>query len=168
MIQPNPSRSSYLWRGLLLVLVMLLIGCFGGTPTQRAAGDGPPSAQEDSRRRPKLQDRIAFLEQYVTFRRTYLQLEYNVFYQNNGGSGILDIPGPSEWGITIVAVVPPADLPKWIPAGVQKRSYPPPAWVKNVPGNIVTTGVTEWYSSGSIEVGIDRKTATVVYQNSTF
>jgi hypothetical protein len=151
-------------RGLLFVLVMLLISCVGGTPAQRVAGDGPPSAQEDSRRRSKLQDRVAFIEQYLTFRRTYLQLEYDVFYQNNG---IGNVPGPSDWSIMMVAVVPPADLPKWIPAGIQKRNHPPPAWVKIVPGNIVTRGVTEWYSSGSVEVGVDRKTATVVYRSST-
>jgi hypothetical protein len=156
-------------RGLIFVFVILLTSCVGGTPAQRAAGDGPPSVQEDSRRRPKLQDRVAFIEQYVAFRRTYLQLEYDVFYQNNQAVGIIDIPGPSEWSITIVAVVPPADLSKWIPADVQKKNHPPPAWVKTVSGNIniATVGVTEWYSSPYLEIGVDRKTATVIYRHST-
>ena len=144
-------------RYLPLLFLTLLPGC---TPT---AQPGPPTASETSAARPGLQDRIAFLEQYVTFRRSYVELEYAVDYQNNGGGRV---PGPSDWDIQIVAVVPPAEVDDWLPSAVTKMEQPPPEWVKNTASGIASDEITEWYTEGnSITVGVDRQTSTIAYRN---
>ena len=37
---------------------------------------------------PTLAERVAFLQQYVTFRRTYETLDFDIMYQNNGGGSL--------------------------------------------------------------------------------
>lgn len=74
-------------RTLILLLVVALCSCSLSVPSQ------PPSINETSETRPQLSDRVKFVEKYVTFRRSYEQLEYDITYHNNSGGMI---PGPSE------------------------------------------------------------------------
>ncbi len=138
--------------------MVFLSGC--STPTK----SGPKSVSETSRSRPELAARIAFIEQYVTFSRTYLKLEYDIQY-NNHSEGM--VPGPSDWDIKILAVVPPDEIEDWIPKGVSKSKGAPPAWVASMKAEISTDGVTEWYEKERIKVGIDRTDSIVVYRNAT-
>ena len=141
---------------LLSFASVLLAGCLGKIPPP----SGPPSVKETHSVRPKLEDRIQFVETYVTFRRTYKQLEYDVWFQNNSGGGI---PGPSEWDVHLVAVVPGEELHDWIPeaATAMKES---PTWSTSL-DSIDTAGVTEWHQLGSATVGLDEKNSVVVYRN---
>jgi hypothetical protein len=90
----------------LLLLAGLLTGCSSNAPS------GPASVAETSETRPRLEDRVEFIERYVTFRRTYRKLAYAVDYQNNSGGMV---PGPSDWDIRLVAVVPAEEIDDWIP-----------------------------------------------------
>ena len=132
-----------------------LVGCLNNPPPT-----GPPTAKETHSARPNLEDRIEFVETYVTFRRSYEQLEYDVWFQNNSGGGI---PGPSEWDVHLVAVVPSEELADWIPDGAVEMESPP-TWSTSL-DEIDTTGVSEWYQLGSGIVGLDRKNSVVVYRN---
>ena len=146
-------------RILFLILVALLLGC---SPSSRT---GPRSVSESSVARPRLQDRIAFVEQYITFRRTYVDLEYDIEYQNNG-TGL--VPGPSDWDIKILAVIPADEIDEWIPAGAKKTDKTPPPWLNAMAGNIQTANVTEWYTRGkSVVIGVDRNASIIAYRNTT-
>lgn len=123
------------------------------------------SAIETSAARAELADRIRFIETYVSFRRGYRQLEYNVVFHDNSGGWV---PGPSDWDVQLLAVVPPAEVDDWIPADTEKAEGPPPAWVKQLPGKLAVEGVTEWYRSRNRAVGIDRKQSLIAYRNTSF
>lgn len=140
---------------LLSVASIFLSGCLGNPPPS-----GPPSVKETHSARPNLSDRIEFVETYVTFRRTYEQLEYSVWFQNNSGGGI---PGPSEWDVHLVAVVPSDELSDWIPDGATAMKAPP-AWSTSL-DEIDTAGVAEWHQLGSATVGLDYENSVVVYRN---
>jgi hypothetical protein len=148
---------------LISILFACLAGCLAGCASNSQSG--PQSISETSTVRPKLQDRINFIEQYVTFKRNYLKLEYEVQYHNNS-SGI--VPGPSDWDIKILAVVPPSEIAAWFPSNQSSISKQPPAWLTAMPGTISRAKVTEWYATGGTEVGVDRNTSTIAYRNSTF
>jgi hypothetical protein len=144
------------------ILIPLLIAfAFAGcskTPS------GPASVAETSAARPELADRVRFIENYVTFRRKYEKLEYDVTYQNNGGGMV---PGPSDWDIRLIAVVPPTDVDGWIPTDVDKNDGSPLQWLRDLPGSIEKDGITEWYSKSGTEVGIDRARSIVAYRNTS-
>ncbi|MEM8778675.1 MAG: hypothetical protein AAGF26_07365 [Cyanobacteria bacterium P01_G01_bin.49] len=153
------SESMQIFHSLLLVI--LLTGCF---PSFSNTQSRPKTVSETSSNRSKLQDRITFIEQYVTFTRTYLKLEYSVVYHNNS-VGV--VPGPSDWDIRILAVVPASKIDQWIPTGALRTDQEQPKWLTTIPGSLSTNKITEWYIKGNSVIGIDRKTSTVAYRNST-
>jgi hypothetical protein len=145
-------------RVLFLLTTVALCGC------STSPWSGPKSVKETSAVRALLSDRIEFIENYVNFRRSYDKLEYVVLYQNNG-SGM--VPGPSDWDIKILAVVPANEVAEWIPAKATRSQRQPPSWLKTMSGNIPVTSITEWYQTGSSVTGVDRATSTIAYRNTT-
>ena len=145
-------------------LLILLSSCSSNLKTSRPQNLGPPTVSQLSTERSTLEERIAFIEQYVTFRRSYLDLEYDVFYQNNGG-GL--VSGPSDWDIRILAVVPSGDVDDWISPQAQQIERNLPEWLDRMPGTIATRGINEWYADGSSVIGIDRAAAIILYWNTT-
>ncbi len=143
-------------RLLVLSTILALVGCNGQT--------GPPSVSEKSTARPLLSDRVEMLEKYVKFRREYVQLEYEIVFQNNG-VGLA--PGPSDWDIRLVAKVPVGELDDWIDQGMTADVAPAKAWHLETGTEIDATNVVEWYSDGQRSVGIDRTGSVVAYRNST-
>ncbi|MEO0869948.1 MAG: hypothetical protein AAFY17_16230 [Cyanobacteria bacterium J06642_11] len=141
---------------LLLIASVLLWGC--------TTSSGPTSVKETSAARPELSDRIDFIEQYVTFDRSYNQLEYDITFQNNGG-GL--VPGPSDWDIKLLATVPENELAEWIPENATRVDDDPPEWVNAMAESVSVVGITEWYRAGGLEIGIDRSTSTIAYRNTT-
>jgi len=122
---------------------------------------GPPSTVTSSDRFASLSEKVRFVEQYVTFRRSYHELEFQIIYRNNSG-GL--VPGPSDWDIRIVASVPKDEIFTWTENMVQTAS-PGIEWLKPVPGNLKQAGFTRWYQSGGRVVGIDAKRRIVAYWN---
>ena len=107
--------------------------------------------------------KLDFVEQFVTFRRSYTQLEYDIQFQNNGGGRL---PGPSDWDVRLVAEVPVAEIDDWLRAGPGKLSAKPElAWLADVPGTIDTSGISEWYGDGKVTVALDRAKRVVAYRN---
>src|ERR1700749_2803184 len=94
----------------------LLIAC------SRAQSGGAPSTNPTSDAFATLDEKVAFLERYVTFRRHYEQLEYGVFYQNNGQGCV---PGPGGWNISIIARVPSRELAEWTDDAEPSAQQPP-------------------------------------------
>ena len=143
-------------RLVILFFASALIGCTGNS--------GPPSVAETSANKELLGDRIEFVETYVKFRRQYNRLEYDIFFQNNGGIP----PGPSDWDIRLVADVPPGDLTDWISQGMTPGISPVDSWHQKIANEIDISNVTEWYIDGGRSVGIDRDNSIVVYRNHTW
>lgn len=131
-----------------LLLMLSLAGCEGGPPSTRTSSDSLAT----------LEERVAFLEQYVTFRRGYRDLSFFIGYQNNGGIP----PGPSDWDIGLVADVPPEELAAWIPAGTAEATVDID-WLTTVPGGSRAANITEWYCGPRHAIGIDRTRSIVAY-----
>lgn len=130
-----------------------MAGCVGNS--------GPQSASETSAARPKLTDRIKFVERYVKFRRTYKNLEYDISYVNGGSFP----PSPSEWDVRIVAIIPPGEIEKWSIEGKLDATARTPDWVAATAQSIDVNLLTEWYTDGNRTVGIDRKNSVVAYRS---
>jgi hypothetical protein len=141
----------------VVLLAIVLSGCSRKAP-------GPASVTETSVARNGLADRVRFLENYVTFRRRYEELDYAIEYQNNAGGMV---PAPSDWDIRLIAVVPKADLEAWVPAGAEKKDGPSPVWLTELPGTIERDGFTEWYHKSETVIGVDRKRSIVAYRNAS-
>ena len=141
--------------GAVILLAVALAGCGGST--------GPASTDTSSDSLLSLEQRVEFLQRYVTFRRGYTELGFHVAYHNNGGL----LPGPSDWDIRLVAVVPSAEVAAWVPAGVTATPSGDTQWLAGVPGAERAAGITEWYTGPGLVVGIDRDRSVVVYRRRT-
>ena len=106
--------------------------------------------------------RLEFLQRYVRFRREYRELDFHVVYQSNGGGRV---PGPSDWDIRLVAIVPPEELASWVPAGATTVSAFDSNWLDGVPGAERAATVTEWYSAPGRIIGVDRVRSIVAYHS---
>ena len=146
---------------MLRILALFLLPCsllFSG-----CSGDaGPPSISQTSTTTDQLSERIKTLETYVEFRRNYNILEYDIFFQNNGGGRL---PGPSDWDIRLAAQVPKDEIDVWVSQEMNTSSPPKKPWYQKIVNEIDVSGVTEWHSAGGRSVGIDRVDSIVVYRN---
>jgi hypothetical protein len=103
----------------ILAVALLLVGC----------EPGPASTRTYSSSFATVAERAEFLHEYVTFRRTYESLDFYIMFQDNFGMP----PGPSDYYIGLVAMVPASELQAWVPAGVSAASAPDTAWLTAVP-----------------------------------
>lgn len=143
-------------RPLLLTLSLLLPSCGQSPPS------GPPTTNTTSSTLPTLAQRTNFLNRYVTFRRNYDTLDFNIAFLNNSRG---TLPGPTEYDIRLIATVPESELQSWVPAGITATSTAlDTSWLKSVPTTLNLTGVTEWYITPGKQVGLDRANKTVVYR----
>lgn len=133
--------------------LLLVISCAG------ARSDAPASTNTTSTAFPTLDEKVAFLERYVAFRRHYLELEYGIFYQDNARGCV---PGPSDWDISIVARVPPNELSAWGEGMTRVESQPPE--LIGLGSQLDTRGVGEWYEGPGKVVGLDRDAGLIVYR----
>jgi len=161
----NRCRALYaIVAGMLLVCLLPMAGCanLGAKPT------GPATTDTTSAAYSTLQERIEFLQRYVSFRRNYESLDFAIRFRNGGDGGL---PSPSEWDIRLVAVVPESEIAAWIPAGATaSKEKPDVDWLKTVPTSLDLSGVDEWYVDARYvdnqqTVAVDRARRIVVYRN---
>jgi hypothetical protein len=119
-----------------------------------------------------LKDKQAFVEKYVTFRRSYSALEYKIDYEDDTSSA----PGPSSTGcdVRLYAQVPGGEMNDWI-AGLTKVAAPPEpadlAWTREIPNASQSLDSFVWYVApptafgGSKVVGVSpgKTTAEIYY-----
>lgn len=139
-------------RTFILALTVLLVGC---------KPSGPATTKTNSSQFATVAERVKFLSDYVTFRRTYETLDFDIMYQNNGGGGM---PGPSDWDVRLVATIPASELQAWVPAGETAVQAPDTGWLKTVPTTLDVSGASEWYVNGRRVIGLDRARRTIVYR----
>jgi hypothetical protein len=151
-LRPHPPMAI---RIVVLTLALLIGGC---------KPSGPATTKTNSSVFGSVDERAKFLHGYVTFRRTYESLDFDIFYQNNGGGMA---PGPSDWDIRLVATVPASEVQDWVPPGVSASTAPNTGWLQSVPTTLDLSGVSEWYVDGKRVVGIDRAKRIVVYRLSS-
>ena len=112
---PDFDRHVPFWLGAALVL-----SCLFASACCDLELTGPPSTRSSSADLETLAQKVAFLESYVTFRRSYEALDFDIFYANNSG-GLL--PGPSDWDLRLRAVVPADEMGDWT-RGMEKVEAP--------------------------------------------
>jgi hypothetical protein len=139
---------------LLPFLSLIILGC---------SESGPPSTATTSSEFATLEEKVAFLNQYVSFDRSYEQLDFSVTYHNNSGGMV---PGPSDWDIRIVARVPSAELGNWS-SELKKIQSPEIEWVEGIHTAIDYSGVSDWYFGRGATVGIDETRSVILYRNAT-
>lgn len=138
-----------------LCVLVLLLGC------QR---DRSTHTRSDSL--PTLAARQELLERYVTFRRHYTTLDFDLEYQDDPGLGL----GPSTMGcdIRVHATVPASELATWSDGLAAWAGPANPSWLATVP-NAPTSldGFTWWRGNtrDSREVAISATTSEVLYWN---
>jgi hypothetical protein len=140
-------------RLLSTIFAFLLVGC---------GPSGPPSTQTNSSNFGTLRERAEFLHQYVTFRRTYQTLDFDIRHQNNGEGMAI---GPSYWDMRLVATVPESELQNWVLTNVVSPTAIETNWLTSIPTKLDLSGINEWYSDSGREVGIDRNRRIVAYRN---
>src|SRR5215470_1405257 len=124
MIFPERFRTPYpsmAIRIVIFTLALLIGGC---------VQSGPATTKTKSSAFATVDERAKFLHKYVTFRRTYETLDFDISYQNNGGGMA---PGPSDWDIRLVATVPASEVQAWVPAGVSATAAPDTGWLQSAP-----------------------------------
>ena len=101
------------------------------------------------------------MQRYFIPKRKYQKLDFAINYHDNSTGSI---PGPSDWDIALVAVVPQAALTEWI-SGIKKLPQMPDIkWLVRIPSDIDYSQISEWYYIGfSSVVGINRDSGVVVY-----
>jgi hypothetical protein len=122
---------------------------------------GPTATRTTSNQFPTLKEKTDFLQRYVTFRRTYETFDFDITYHDNGGGMV---PGPSDWDVRLVAIVPASELPTWIPAGLTS-SPQDRDWLKSIPTSLDLSGLNEWYGDTHRIIGIDREHHMIAYRN---
>ena len=147
-------REARMRRVLLAFLATVALDGCGGKAE-------PASTDMSSDDLPTLEQRVEFLERYVTFRRTYSDLSFHVLYHNNGG-GL--VAGPSEWDIRLVAVIQPTELGGWVPPDSAAKATTDVQWLADVPGSERAAKISEWYTAPGLVVGIDRERSVVAYR----
>lgn len=132
--------------------MLFFVGC---TPT------GSSSTNTTSDAFQTLAAKVEFLERYVTFRRSYESLDFHIRFEV---SGVVSVPGPSDYDVRLCAQVPVEQLDLWIPSGIKPSSNVPDLeWLTSVPGNHDVSGISEWFVDHRKIIGLDRKRNIVVY-----
>ena len=131
-----------MWRLLAFSVLLCLAGC---------APSGPASTQTNSTKFDSLDAKVEFLNRYVTFRRTYETLDFDITFFNGGGMS----PSPSEWDLRLVATVPAAELEDWVPEDAVKVEAQTD-WLISVPTHFDLPVLDEWYAKGGHTIGISR------------
>lgn len=114
---------------------------------------------------PTLRERQEFLERYVTFRRHYDALTFDLSFQEDRGC-----LGPSTTAcdLRVHATVPAAELASWTD-GLRSWAGPAnPTWLQTIPGATPNPDDFEWWQGDSRDlrqVGVSKKTSEVVYWN---
>lgn len=138
---------------LLLFLALTTAGCHKSTSTNTSSDSFST-----------LDSKQAFLEQYVTFRRSYEDLHFHISF-SDGGSGW--VPSPSEWNIRVLAVVPKEEMEEWV-HGLKVVDITDTEWLNGLPGALDDLSRFTWYQDEGRTVGLDRMNRRVLYRNITF
>jgi len=105
------------------------------------------------------------LEQYVTFRRNYNELEYYLSYSDGGSDRAL--PANKEWDIRVYAVVPDSELKDWL-KGLSPIAQPKFGWTSKIPKAGIKIDDFKWFEGDNVLVGVDRGNQKVLYWNRAF
>jgi len=137
---------------LLIVVSGIVAGC---------SGKKSKTTHTDSAGFSTLGEKQNFLEQYVTFRRNYEDLQFDVSYID-GGDG--RVPGPTEWDIRVSAKVPADAISQWI-SGMTKTESADTSWVSSIPRAPINLDAFQWYEDGRKLVGINSEERIVLYRH---
>ncbi len=141
-----------------IVLIFLLVLVLGSCDESKTTST--KSSNFDTK-----QEKIQFLERYLTIKRNYEKLDFYINYHDNS-TGM--IPGPSDWDICLIAIVPKIELKEWIKGQKKIEDIKDKMCFDKVPTQIDYSKIKEWYQYDIHSfVGIDPINRIVVYRNAT-
>ena len=135
---------------IVLILTLLVASCGKGKTTDTV-----------SSKFTTLVEKREFLERYMKFRRSYDDLHFHISFID-GDSGM--VPGPTEWNLRVLAVVPEGQIDQWID-GLSAAPDPELNWISDLPKVPSDLSRYKWYEGDRVIVGIDRESRTVLYWN---
>ena len=135
------------------ILILLLVGCKKSKSTNT-------SSEEFG----TLSERKEFLEQYVSFRRGYDELHFNLNFMD-GSTGM--VPGPTEWDIRIFAIVPEEEIELWS-EGLAECGEPELSWTSAIPSAPTDYSQYVWYEGAKVTVGVKPRSRAIVYWNRVY
>ena len=145
-------KSMTVLQVILTTVIALTAGC---------GGKRSKTTDTDSREFVDLTERQSFLERYVTFRRSYEELEFDISFVD-GGEG--RVPGPSEWDIRLLARIPADEIDEWI-SGLAATESVDASWVSSIPNAPPVLDGFQWYEDGSRVVGFNPSSLTLIYRS---
>ena len=146
------AMRRFLHTAKVLSLALLLAGC---------VGEGSKTTDTDSSAFTSGEEKKHFLERYVKFRRSYEQLEFDIFF-NDGGDG--GLPSPTEFDIRIFARVPAGELDEWTNGLTEVRDIDSD-WVLEIPSAPGNLDGFKWFADKHRTVGVLRSDRVLVYRN---
>jgi hypothetical protein len=106
---------------------------------------------------------VEFISRYVPAGRSFEDLVFSVVYHDNSGG---PVPGPSDWDIRLVAVVPAGQLDLWT-IGMEPCGAPDTSWLSSVPGGVPRDRLDEWFAGPGASAGLDRERRIVAWRSWT-
>ena len=95
----------------LILLILLLTGCSSNaTPSFTTRGEPDLTTDTWSSTFDNKEDKLDFLEKYITLFSEVQDTEYHIIYHDNSGGMI---PGPSDWDIRVALKIAPEDIMLW-------------------------------------------------------
>ena len=149
-----------------IALLITLGFCSACTRSDSTSTATSGTTDTDSTKFATLAEKQEFLERFVTFRRSYEELEFRIFVPDENPRSI---PGPNDWNIRVAATVPADELDDWIkemPEAEEQESRREARWISEIPNAPTDLSNFSWYQKARVTVGIDRESNTVLYWNS--
>jgi hypothetical protein len=163
----KPARHVFLLLGLLLFVFFVFVACKkdNASPPSKGKTTHSTSAGVAS-----LKDKQAFVEKYVTFRRSYSSLEYKIDFEDDTSMA----PGPSSTAcdVRLYAHVPGGEMNDWI-TGLEPTQPQDLTWTREIPNAPASSSQAfTWYAAppssfgGSKVVGFSpgKGTAEIFYR----
>jgi hypothetical protein len=135
---------------IALMLTLLIASCGKTKTTDTVSSEFATLAEKQE-----------FLELYIKFRRSYDDLHFHISFID-GDSGML--PGPTEWNVRVIAVVPVGEIDQWID-GLSEASDPELDWISGIPNAPTDLSRYKWYEGDRVIVGVDRESRSILYWN---
>lgn len=153
-------RRTWILLTLAGALGVVGLGALAGAALM--VGDHPSlTTNTDSAQLKTSAERVAFLGRYLKLRTRVTDASFHIWYQDNS----VGLPGPSDWSITAILKVTPADGPTWLDGATPLSPNAPPGaplaggrlipseWEVSSPGVAYTRDKARlvWHSEGVLE-----------------
>lgn len=145
-------------------LSLLILFCFSLMACDNSVDQGK-STNTSSSEFSTLESKRIFLKEYLKPKSSFQKLDFLIHYRDNSQGFV---PGPSDWDIRLLAIVPPNEIDQWVATYKILLQEPTLTWLSEIPSDIDYSEINEWFDMGfSSVVGIHRELGILAYRNVT-